>query len=108
MASVSAVLSGHTLMEACAVLDPRWQVCEPGGSAANAISAEFSFTDFNEAFGFMTRVALLAEKADHHPDWSNVYRRVTITLTTHDAGGVTHKDLALAAQIDALCRSVPA
>ncbi len=62
----------------------------------------FKFQDFNEAFGFMTRVALLAEKADHHPEWRNVYNRVEILLTTHDAGGLSTRDVALAQAIDGL------
>ena len=69
---------------------------------ADAISHEFKFKDFSEAFAFMTRVALLAQTADHHPDWSNVYNKVSITLTTHDAGGLTAKDVALAEGIDRL------
>ena len=63
---------------------------------------EYLFADFNAAFGFMARVALLAEKADHHPEWCNVYNRVTVDLSTHDAGGVTAKDLALARRMEAL------
>ncbi len=63
---------------------------------------DLTFADFNEAFGFMARVALLAERLDHHPDWSNVYNRVRIALSTHDAGGVTALDFELAAKIDAL------
>lgn len=62
----------------------------------------FAFGDFVEAFSFMTSVALLAESANHHPEWSNVYRKVTIDLSTHEAGGITERDLALAAAIDAL------
>jgi 4a-hydroxytetrahydrobiopterin dehydratase len=62
----------------------------------DAITREFVFADFNRAFAFMTQVALAAEKADHHPEWSNVYNKVRVTLTTHDAGGVTQKDLDLA------------
>lgn len=62
----------------------------------------FEFSDFVEAFGFMARVALLAERHDHHPEWSNVYRRVEIDLTTHDAGGISERDLAFAAAIDTL------
>jgi 4a-hydroxytetrahydrobiopterin dehydratase len=62
----------------------------------DAITREFLFPDFNRAFAFMTQVALAAEKADHHPEWTNVYNKVRITLTTHDAGGVTQKDLDLA------------
>jgi 4a-hydroxytetrahydrobiopterin dehydratase len=66
------------------------------------ISKIFSFTDFVEAFGFMSRVALCAERANHHPDWSNSYRTVEITLTTHSEGGITQKDINLARQIDSL------
>jgi len=65
-----------------------------------AIARDFRFADFSEAFGFMTRVALAAEKADHHPDWTNVYNKVSIALSTHSAGGVTEKDFALAAAMD--------
>ena len=64
-----------------------------------AIERTFKFADFSEAFAFMTRVALLAEQADHHPEWSNVYNRVEITLTTHDAGGLTRRDRDLAKAI---------
>jgi 4a-hydroxytetrahydrobiopterin dehydratase len=62
----------------------------------NAITKTFVFADFNAAFGFMTRAALVAEKMDHHPEWSNVYKTVVVTLSTHDAGGVTARDIALA------------
>lgn len=68
----------------------------------DAITRRFTFADFSEAFAFMTRVALLAEKADHHPEWSNVWNRVDIALTTHDAGGLSHKDVAMAEAIEAL------
>ena len=64
-----------------------------------AITRTFKFADFAEAFGFMTRVAIHAEKADHHPEWFNVYNRVEITLTTHDAGGLSARDVALAGVI---------
>ncbi len=70
--------------------------------ARDAISRSFTFADFSEAFAFMSRVALLAEKADHHPEWSNVWNRVDITLTTHDAGGLSARDVAMAEAIDAL------
>ena len=70
--------------------------------ARDAITRQFMFADFIEAFGFMTRVAILAEKADHHPEWSNVYNRVEVLLTTHDAGGLSTRDVALAKAIDAL------
>ena len=77
---------------------PDWQY----DAAARAITRALEFAGFVEAFGFMAKVALLAEKAGHHPDWSNVYNRVTITLSTHDAGGLTEKDIALARRIDRL------
>ena len=75
----------------------------PGWSAVDgreAIARSLRFKDFNAAFGFMTRVALVAEKLDHHPEWTNVYGRVEIVLTTHDVGGVTELDLRLARFID--------
>lgn len=68
----------------------------------DAIFRKFTFRDFNEAFGFMTRAALLAEKRDHHPEWFNVYRTVEVTLCTHDAGGITEKDIELAQEMDKL------
>lgn len=68
----------------------------------DGIRRRFTFPDFVAAFGFMTKVALLAEKADHHPEWSNVWNRVDVLLTTHDAGGLSQRDITLAAQIDAL------
>jgi len=70
-----------------------------------AISRSFKFKNFSEAFGFMTRVALAAEARDHHPDWSNSYNKVEISLSTHSAGGVTEKDVSLAAVIDKLAGS---
>lgn len=70
--------------------------------ARDAIVRRFVFADFVEAFGFMSRVALLAEKADHHPEWSNVWNRVEILLTTHDAAGLSARDVTLADAIDAL------
>jgi len=66
-----------------------------------AIMKQFQFADFNTAFGFMTRVALAAEKMDHHPEWSNVYNRVEVLLATHESGGVTERDITLAKLIDA-------
>lgn len=83
--------------EALAAL-PEWTLRADG----LAIERQFRFRDFNQAFGFMTRVALLADKHDHHPEWSNVYNRVAITLTTHDAGGLSARDVTLAKAIDAL------
>ncbi|HKX79480.1 MAG TPA: 4a-hydroxytetrahydrobiopterin dehydratase [Novosphingobium sp.] len=67
-----------------------------------AIERTLHFADFNAAFGFMTRVALHADKVDHHPEWFNVYNRVEITLTTHDAGGVSARDVAMARWIEAI------
>jgi 4a-hydroxytetrahydrobiopterin dehydratase len=66
----------------------------------DAITKTFVFKDFNEAFGFMSRVALVAEKHDHHPEWRNVYKTVEVVLSTHDAGGLTAKDVALAEAMD--------
>jgi 4a-hydroxytetrahydrobiopterin dehydratase len=75
-----------------------WQAVE----GRDAIRREFRFKDFSQAWGFMSRVALLAEQHNHHPDWSNVWATVRIELSTHDAGGLTSKDVALARAIDAL------
>jgi 4a-hydroxytetrahydrobiopterin dehydratase len=77
---------------------PGWALGEDGKS----LRRDFTFKTFSEAFAFMTRVALAAEKMDHHPDWSNSYNKVTITLSSHDAGGVTERDLKLAAVIQGL------
>src|ERR671918_822654 len=68
----------------------------------DAITRKFVFKDFNEAFGFMARAALVAEKLDHHPEWFNVYKNVEVTLSTHDAGGVTELDIKLAGEMDKL------
>jgi len=68
----------------------------------DAITRTFVFRDFNEAFGFMSRVALVAEKHDHHPEWRNVYKTVEVVLSTHDAGGVTHRDVELAKAMNAI------
>jgi 4a-hydroxytetrahydrobiopterin dehydratase len=68
----------------------------------DAISKTFTFRDFNEAFGFMTRAALVAEKLDHHPEWFNVYKTVSVTLSTHDAGGLTERDVTLAEAMNRL------
>ncbi|MEO1103882.1 MAG: 4a-hydroxytetrahydrobiopterin dehydratase [Devosia sp.] len=73
-----------------------WSVEDGGG----AITRTLKFADFAEAFGFMAQIALVAEKMDHHPEWSNVYSTVNVRLTTHDAGGLTMKDIALAKAID--------
>lgn len=76
---------------------PQWRVDAKRGGT---ITREFSFSDFVQAFAFMTQVALVAEKRNHHPEWSNIYNRVTITLTTHDAGGLSMNDIELARLID--------
>jgi 4a-hydroxytetrahydrobiopterin dehydratase len=75
-----------------------WQMVQ----GRDAIMRSFKFKDFSAAFGFMTRAALVAEKLDHHPEWSNVYNRVEVTLATHDAGGLTRLDIALATAMDAI------
>jgi 4a-hydroxytetrahydrobiopterin dehydratase len=73
----------------------------------DAINRTFKFADFNEAFGFMARAALIAEKLDHHPEWFNVYNKVEVTLSTHDAGGVTERDVKLAEAMDKLAGRSP-
>ena len=70
----------------------------------DAITKKFVFKDFNQAFGFMARVALVAEKLDHHPEWSNVYKNVEVTLSTHDAGGLTELDVKLAQAMDNIAK----
>ncbi|MDO8695251.1 MAG: 4a-hydroxytetrahydrobiopterin dehydratase [Sheuella sp.] len=82
---------------------PDWEYQDVRGGA---ITRNFIFKDFNQAFGFMTQVALCAEKRDHHPEWSNVYNRVSILLTTHDAGGLSDKDLELALKINELTSTI--
>jgi 4a-hydroxytetrahydrobiopterin dehydratase len=84
--------------EAAAVDLPHWAVSKDGGSMVR----QFVFSDFSQAFAFMTRVAMLAEQQDHHPEWSNVWNRVDIVLTTHDASGLSQRDVKLAKAIDAL------
>ena len=77
----------------------------PGWAAADgreAIVRSFRFKDFNQAFGFMTRIALAAEKLDHHPEWSNVYNRVSVVLSTHECGGISQRDIDMARFIDTL------
>ena len=90
------IISGTKLATLLKAKDLEWEITD------HAIQKEFVFENFIEAFGFMSRVAILAEKQNHHPEWSNVYNRINITLTTHDAGGVTKKDLRLAEAIKAL------
>ncbi len=88
-------LTGDALKAALAKLKGWGEV-----NGRNAISKKFTFEDFNAAFGFMARAALVAEKLDHHPEWFNVYNRVEVTLSTHDAGGVTELDVKLAAAME--------
>jgi 4a-hydroxytetrahydrobiopterin dehydratase len=94
---MAGLLTIEELAELLASLNG-WSKAADGRS----ITRSFVFANFVSAFGFMTSVALLAEKADHHPDWSNSYKRVDITLTSHDAGGLTDRDAKLARAIDAL------
>lgn len=94
---MTAKLTGKARSDALAGLG-NWK--EVAGR--DAIKRDLKFADFNQAWGFMCRVALAAEKADHHPEWSNVYSNVSITLSTHDAGGLSQKDVALAKVIDGL------
>ena len=91
----AAKLEGQEREAALGAL-PEWRYDE----ARAGIARSFRFKDFSEAFAFMTRVALAAEQADHHPEWANVWNRVDILLTTHSAGGLTQKDIDLAAGID--------
>jgi 4a-hydroxytetrahydrobiopterin dehydratase len=88
-------LSGEARREALARLKG-WQEAD----GRDAIRRTYEFRNFSEAFGFMARAALVAEKMDHHPEWSNVYKTVDVTLSTHDAGGLTEKDVKLAAAMD--------
>jgi 4a-hydroxytetrahydrobiopterin dehydratase len=81
-----------------------WRAAE----GRDALVKSFRFEDFNAAFGFMTRVALLAEKMDHHPEWSNIYNRVEVLLATHEAGGVTARDVEMARFMDAAAAPSPA
>lgn len=93
-------LSGQARREALAQLSG-WRNLDE----RDAIAKTFVFADFNAAFGFMTRVALVAEKLDHHPEWFNVYKTVEVTLATHDAGGVTERDIKLAAAMDRIAQA---
>lgn len=93
-------LSPDAIRAALAELDG-WELADDGLS----IRRVFTFRNFSEAFGFMSRVALAAEKMDHHPDWSNVYRTVDVTLNTHDAGGLTELDFKLAKKMNRIAGS---
>jgi 4a-hydroxytetrahydrobiopterin dehydratase len=92
---MTETLKGEARSAALATL-PGWTEV----TGRDAISRTFTFADFNEAFGFMTRAALVAEKLDHHPEWRNTYNTVSVVLSTHDAGGLTQKDIALATAMD--------
>ena len=92
---MTAPLSEAERKELLPALDG-WAMAE----GRDAITKRFVFADFNQAFGWMTRVALVAEKMDHHPEWSNVYRTVEVTLTTHSAHGLTRRDVELARKMD--------
>jgi 4a-hydroxytetrahydrobiopterin dehydratase len=94
---MAAKLTGAARATALAKV-PEWREV----SGRDAITRKLQFKDFNAAFGFMTRAALVAEKLDHHPEWSNVYNKVEVTLSTHDAGGLTERDIALAQAMDAI------
>lgn len=95
MTTMPAPLSGAERSAALGRLDGWAEV-----AGRDAIAKTFTFADFGAAFGFMARVALVAEKMDHHPEWTNVYRTVAVTLSSHDAGGVTSRDIELARAID--------
>ncbi|WP_174364340.1 4a-hydroxytetrahydrobiopterin dehydratase [uncultured Caballeronia sp.] len=97
---MSGKLTGKALTDALAKLKGWTEV-----SGRSAIEKKFEFADFNEAWGFMTRVALTADKADHHPEWSNVYNKVEITLSTHEAKGLTSRDAKLARFIDSIAKT---
>lgn len=94
---MSEKISGAARQEALAGLSG-WREVD----GRDAIAKRFEFADFNAAFGWMARTALVAEKMDHHPEWTNVYRRVDVILASHDAGGVTARDIALAKEMDRL------
>ncbi|MEJ2120830.1 MAG: 4a-hydroxytetrahydrobiopterin dehydratase [Alphaproteobacteria bacterium] len=92
-----AKLTGDERAKALAAL-PAWSEVE----GRDAITRSFQFANFNEAFGFMTRVAMQAERDDHHPEWFNVYNKVEVTLATHDVGGLSERDVTLAQFIDGI------
>jgi 4a-hydroxytetrahydrobiopterin dehydratase len=100
VATMAEKLTGNVRKSALAKL-PGWSEVKD----RDAITRKFAFSDFNEAFGFMARAALIAEKLDHHPEWFNVYNKVEVTLATHDAGGVTERDVKLAQAMDRLVKA---
>ncbi len=95
--SNQTVIEGDALRDALATLEG-WSL------EAGKLHKVFEFGDFSEAFAWMTRVALLAEQLNHHPEWSNVWNRVAVNLTSHDTGGITNRDIKLARQMDGLIR----
>jgi 4a-hydroxytetrahydrobiopterin dehydratase len=97
---MSKKFADHTVRAAALASIPSWQSVD----GRDAITRTFEFSDFNEAFGFMARAALHAERLNHHPEWFNVYRRVEVTLATHDIGGVGPLDVELAMIMDRLAR----
>lgn len=97
-------LSADQAVQALQTL-PAWRLHDERGGT---LRREFVFADFVQAFGFMSQVALVAERMNHHPEWSNVYQRVSVTLTTHDVQGLSMKDVELARQMDALARTLGA
>jgi 4a-hydroxytetrahydrobiopterin dehydratase len=97
---MAKTLEGARRVEALAALQG-WAMVD----GRDAIAKRFVFKDFNQAFGFMTRAALVAEKLDHHPEWFNVYKTVDVTLSTHDAGGITELDVRLATAMDAMAKA---
>eukprot|EP00933_Yihiella_yeosuensis_P066433 TRINITY_DN70703_c0_g1_i1.p1 TRINITY_DN70703_c0_g1~~TRINITY_DN70703_c0_g1_i1.p1 ORF type:complete len:118 (-),score=25.51 TRINITY_DN70703_c0_g1_i1:95-418(-) len=98
MASALRKLTAEQAAKAVGSLSPHWRIATDQGS--DCIQRTFKFKDFTAAWGFMSRVALAAEKADHHPNWFNVYNTVEVKLWTHDAGGLTDKDFNLASFMD--------
>ena len=94
---MAKVLSQDDIIQILDQYDEKWIIKDSG----KKVKKEFKFKSFIEAFSFMTKIAIYAEKKDHHPEWSNVYNRVEICLTTHDAGGVTEKDIDLIEFIEA-------
>ena len=97
---MAKVLSQDDIIQILDQYDEKWIIKDSG----KKVKKEFKFKSFIEAFSFMTKIAIYAEKKDHHPEWSNVYNRVEICLTTHDAGGVTEKDIELANLCDKHCK----
>uniref|UniRef100_A0ABP0N7X9 4a-hydroxytetrahydrobiopterin dehydratase n=1 Tax=Durusdinium trenchii TaxID=1381693 RepID=A0ABP0N7X9_9DINO len=105
VAAGARAMSQKEAQRQCAKLSQKWRLLAEAEPQGLQLQRSFQFKDFGAAWGFMSRVALCAEKADHHPNWSNVYSTVDVTLWTHDAPGLTEKDFALAAQMDAIAET---